>query len=798
MGARERREPGSREGSYPHGSPGSKAQAEAGSIFRRIARWSPTGPSSADPVEQNDPSRPARRLIRESSFARASAWIAARLAEGLEHAHSRGLLHRDLKPSNILIAADGTPMLLDFNLAADAVAPEEGDRAMVGGTLPYMAPEHLDAFNPKGSTPPEAVDERSDIYALGLILFEMIAGEHPFPEPPPGHPLLEVLRIMTEERRRPAPSVRAFNPNVPKGLDAIVRKCLDPDPARRHARAGHLAEDLRRFLDDRPLEYTPEPSLAESLAKWGRRNPKLTSGSTVALISLVLIAGVAGSAWSLQRHLKQVSARLKLRVFERSFLESQFLLNITNGPSKGLGRGIGVAEEAIRQAGVDAPGGRPMAWISTLTPDEQASIRGDLAELMLLTARARVHQAERSKSEPRRRAALEEAVARLDRAEELDPSPSQALFADRAAYHAALGDAEEAARDRSHREATPPSTGRDFYLLGTALLAQGHPDRAEPALARATGLDPRRFWGWFALGLCHFDQGRFTESAGDFAICAMLAPKFSWPWINRGMALARAGRLVEARASYDQAVEADPRNAEALADRALAELELGDALAAAADLEKAIGLGLEDPSMRAALGEALFRAGRREAGLRVLADLIDANPDAPLPRVARGMVLLAADPRTAEADFRRVLAGAPRHPIANLGLARLLRVEDPKAALGFADLAVQGDPDRLDAVELRAWLRGRLGEPRAVDDVNRLIQAPTPHRLYNSACALAMLATSSEDPTLVTRALDLLRRAIESGFPTAGIRHDPDLKSLAATPAFRSWVGDPAGKAGQP
>jgi tetratricopeptide (TPR) repeat protein len=685
-------------------------------------------------------------------------------------------------------------MLLDFNLATDAVAPEEGDRAMVGGTLPYMAPEHLDAFNPKGTTSPDAVDERSDIYALGLILFEMVAGEHPFPEPAPGRSLLEVLRIMTEERRRPAPSPRAFNPNVPRGLDAIIRKAIDPDPGRRHARAGHLAEDLRRFLDDRPLQYTPEPSMAESVAKWSRRNPKLTSGTAVALISMVMIGGVAGSAWSIQRHLKVVSARLKLRVFERSFLESQFLLNITNGPSRGLGRGIGVAEEAIRQAGVDAPGNRPISWIATLTPDEQGSIRGDLAELMLLTARARVHQAERSKSEPRRRVALVEAVARLDRAEKLDPSPSQALFADRAVYHAALGEAEQAAKDRALRDATPPSTGRDFYLLGTALLAQGHPDRAEPALARATGLDPRRFWGWFALGLCHFDQGRFTESAGDFAICAMLAPKFSWPWINRGMALARAGRLVEARAAYDQAVEADPENADALANRALAELELGDALAAADDLEKAIALGLEDTSMRAALGEALFRAGRREAGLRVLADLIDSDPNAALPRVARGMVLLAADPKTAEADFRRVLASDPRHSIANLGMARLLRVDDPKASLAFADLAVQGDPERLDAVELRAWLRGRLGEPRAVDDVNRLIQAPTPHRLYNSACALAMLATSSEDPTLVTRALDLLRRAIESGFPTAGIRHDPDLKSLAATPAFRSWIGETSAK----
>ena len=785
--------PGSLQGSDPF-----EPHSEVNSLFRRIARWSQPGSRPAGHFEPNDQVRPARRLLSESSFARASAWIAARLAEGLEHAHSRGLLHHDLKPSNILIAADGTPMLLDFNLATDAVAPEEGDRAMVGGTLPYMAPEHLDAFNPRGSTRPEAVDERSDIYALGLILFEMVAGEHPFPEPPPGRPLLDVIRVMTEERRRPAPSPRAFNPEVPRGLDAIIRKAIDPDPSRRHARAGHLAEDLRRFLDDRPLQYTPEPCLAESLAKWSRRNPKLTSGTAVALIAMIMIAGIAGSAWSLQRHLKQVSARLKLRVFERSFLESQFLLNITSGPGRGLGRGIGVAEEAIRQAGVDASGGRPMAWISTLTPDEQASIRGDLAELMLLTARARVHQAERSKSEPRRRVALEEAVARLDRAENLDPSPSQALFADRALYHSALGEAEEATRDRALRDATPPSTGRDFYLLGTALLAQGHPDRAEPALARATGLDPRRFWGWFALGLCHYDQGRFTESAGDFAICAMLAPKFSWPFINRGMALAKAGRLVEARAAYDQAVEADPQNAEALANRALAELELGDALAAADDLEKAVALGLEDPSMRAALGEAMYRAGRRDAGLRVLAELIKADPDAALPRVARGMVLIAANPRTAEADFRHVLTKDPRHPIANLGMARLLRVDDPRASLGFADLAVQGDPDRLDALELRAWLRGRLGEPRAVDDVNRLIQAPTPHRLYNSACALAMLATSSEDPTLINRALDLLRRAIESGFPTAGIRQDPDLKSLAATPAFRSWVGEPTSKSDQP
>jgi serine/threonine protein kinase/tetratricopeptide (TPR) repeat protein len=776
----------------PDAAPMAGSSMPLRSILGRIPWWSRSLSTPPRLPDERDPVQPARRFLRESTFVRASAWIAARLAEGLEHAHSRGLLHRDLKPSNILIAADGTPMLLDFNLAAECVCPDGGDRAMVGGTLPYMAPEHLDAYNPNGSTPPEAVDERADIYSLGLILFEMIAGQHPFPEPPPGLPLLEVVVRMTEERRGPAPSPREFNPEVSRGLDAIVRKCLDPDPDRRHARAGDLAEDLRRFLDDRPLKFTPEPSLLERLAKWARRNPKITGATPVALISMALIVLIGGAAWSLSRHIQHVSARLKLRVFERSFLESQFLLNVANGPSKNMGRGIGLAEEALRQAGVDAWGDRSRSWLAALEPEEQLKMRGDLSELILLTARARVYQAERSKSEEKRRRALEEAIVRLDRAEKLDPNPSQALFADRASYHSALGDAGPAAKDRARRDATPPTTGRDFYLLGTSLLAQGQPDRAELALTRAIGLDPRRFWAWFSLGLCHYDQGRFADSAGDFAVCAVLAPRFAWPWMNRGLALTRAGRLLEAREAYNRAVEADGRIAEALANRGLTCLELGDAPAAVDDLEKSIARGLRDPSIRAALGEALARAGRRGEGLHLLAELIEAEPDAVLPRIARGMLLLSADPKVAEADFRRVLAGDPRHPVANLGLARLLRVADPRASLVHAELAVTGDPNRLDALELRAWLRGRLGDPSAVADVDRLILTPTPHRLYNAACALALLSESRADPALIARALELLRRAIESGLPTDSLRNDPDLNSLKSSPTFRKWI-EPAG-----
>jgi len=258
--------------------------------------------------------------------------------------------------------------------------------------------------------------------------------------------------------------------------------------------------------------------------------------------------------------------------------------------------------------------------------------------------------------------------------------------------------------------------------------------------------------------------------------------------MNRGLALAKAGRLIEAREAYNRAVEVDPQSADSLANRGLTELELGDAAAAAADLERAVALGRAEGPVRSALAEALAKAGRRDAALEILAGLIGADPDAPMPRIARGTLLARADPKAAEADFRRILGRDPGHAGAHLGLARLLREPDPRAALREADLALGADPGRLEAVELRALLRGRLGDPLAVADVDRLIQSPTPHRLFNAACALALLDGARPDPSLAPKALDLLRRALESGFPPGQIRGDADLKSLREKPEFRSLI----------
>jgi serine/threonine protein kinase len=240
----------------------------------------------------------SRRHLATLSFNQAVAWWGSILAEALRHAHERHVLHRDIKPTNILVTPDCEPMLLDFNLARPTVdsarligedgqeLPVLGSAESIGGTLAYMAPEHIEAMITGQS---RLVDQRADIFALGAVLYEALtrrSGTNASHVQTGSRE--ELLRQTLELRKIPAPALRDLAPDVPQVLDNIIRKCLDPDPARRYVSAAHLGEDLRAIAADKPIRHAYEP-IPCRLRRLARHHSK--AAATVTIVTALLVGG---------------------------------------------------------------------------------------------------------------------------------------------------------------------------------------------------------------------------------------------------------------------------------------------------------------------------------------------------------------------------------------------------------------------------------------------------------------------------------------------------------------------------
>jgi tetratricopeptide (TPR) repeat protein len=209
------------------------------------------------------------------------------LARAVHHAHQQGIVHRDLKPGNILLAADGTPKITDFGLAKrlESDQSQTASEAILG-TPTYMAPEQA-AGNAR------LVGPAADLYALGAILYDLLTGRPPLR----GTTVMDTLQlVLTSEPVAP----RRLQPGIPLDLQTICLKCLSKLPSRRYASAEHLAEDLRRFLDGRPILARPTPAW-ERAWKWARRRP--AEALLVAICTLGLVGIVAGMArYAEQQH----------------------------------------------------------------------------------------------------------------------------------------------------------------------------------------------------------------------------------------------------------------------------------------------------------------------------------------------------------------------------------------------------------------------------------------------------------------------------------------------------------------
>lgn len=186
-----------------------------------------------------------RRALAEASWPEVVCWLGVQLAEALEYAHQHGVLHRDVKPANVLLAADGAPKLADFNISRSDRLEETADEAFVGGSLAYMAPEHLTAFHRQTAA---LVDARSDLYSLGVLLWELLHGARPFADVSADN-LDGAIHAMILQRETGPPAYTCSDGgSLPRILERVLRRCLAPRPEDRFATAARLARELRICL----------------------------------------------------------------------------------------------------------------------------------------------------------------------------------------------------------------------------------------------------------------------------------------------------------------------------------------------------------------------------------------------------------------------------------------------------------------------------------------------------------------------------------------------------------------------
>jgi serine/threonine protein kinase len=231
------------------------------------------------PAVGSDPSQGRRPVHTTRRHFRRAARVALQVAEALHYAHGQGVLHRDIKPANLLVDGHDIVWVLDFGLAKVMEQDDLTQPGEVAGTLRYAPPERF-----RGKS-----DARSDIYSLGLTLYEMVTLRPAFDDADHGALLGKVMH-------QEPPPPRSLNPQLPRDLETVLLKAIARDPDHRYQTAAELADDLRRFLDDKPVLARRVGPL-ERFRRWCRRNPVVAGLTATAAVLLVLVAAVASAGY---------------------------------------------------------------------------------------------------------------------------------------------------------------------------------------------------------------------------------------------------------------------------------------------------------------------------------------------------------------------------------------------------------------------------------------------------------------------------------------------------------------------
>jgi eukaryotic-like serine/threonine-protein kinase len=724
-------------------------------------------PQTKDDLAQNFMPSVQQNAVSGLGQREFTVWLAYRLAEALAHAHQRGVVHGDIKPANILLRHDSEPALIDFNLSQSS----GGDyQAVIGGTLPYMAPEQLQALMKRQVS----ASPSSDVFALGVVLFELMEGRLPYsiPRSASEADLETAIRIQEQSQLEWQCRVHSL------GLQAIVSKCLAIRPEDRYENASKLLEDVDRERLHLPLRHAHE-TMRGRLLKLPRRHPLWFSSGALSLFSLLIIGLVAWTALAAWGAAQRSSAANKY--YEIRALTQESMIEQANGGAADSLQSGAVAKLESLILDVNTKSVAEAEFLEWLPDDQSAQARSDLAHFFLLAA-CLLHERQRADSTaPTERPLYAEEIERcLRRCRECLP------------------DEETLAVAASPRVTSPQkmllkanSRPEEALVLARLMLASPTPARAAEFLLPLSDQSPYQALYWLSLGEAQLRERKFTEARSSLSRGCALAPGMARAYQLRAEAGASQGDVSAAIDDYSEAIRLLPGRASLYADRARIHEMAGSLELAIADVSHAIELEPDSNRLWIFRSRLYRQAGELQKAHDDFGRAIEIRPNTEADWISRALAKSQNSPEAALEDLQQALAINPRSTTAlqNKAYVESEIMERGEQAIEtltqLLTLASSFEP----ALGGRCVLLARLGkEEEALADIEQLL-AKGQRRLeastvYQIACAYSLMSEGNAGNH--AEALRYLALALQRNYGVELLASDPDLDRLRSDSLFES------------